>query len=324
MNVKAAFLATLSAVLLCRAVASEAPPPVPYLNADGSKPAGVQNQFVFIDPRSGDAVAIYKASPAADGGPPVRVVIPLQRHVAPTVRSVMTFNNEGSRVRYEYEFHNGSGARQPAGSWFFDGLFDSEQIRVEDSIHWKHWFPAAPPGFTNAANLRKSLMMARALQIHALNARGSIRPSEGVPPGHSRKGLTLSSELRPGLIPVYAQGGGVVVAFPDEPPMEVSAQVELVRRFPYNFRHTVAFGPKYPATMSKRARAEALLADLASLVTANEIDPSGAFAKAIQAALQTALNESGPTAIDWSAPIHLAKTGIESEFLTASQLTLKP
>src|SRR6187549_1743166 len=117
--------------------AETSPPPVPYLNADGSKPQGMENRLVFIDPQSGDAVVIYPENGDADAVRKlVRVNITLVRHVEPSVGTKITFDEKNRQFSYNYLLSNGAGARQRASRWFFDDVSDSERIRVTAGSQW--------------------------------------------------------------------------------------------------------------------------------------------------------------------------------------------
>ncbi|MBV9502531.1 MAG: hypothetical protein JO138_24435 [Acidobacteriaceae bacterium] len=165
------------------------PAPVPYLNADGSIPKGEESHTIFLDPGTGDAVAIYK--PSGEGAAKansVRVSVPLSRNIDPSITTTIEYRTGSGEFRYEYVLCNGSKARQPAYIWFFVGLLDSKEIVVEHPPMWLSHFPE---------NVAQDNIALRSLAVMVRNpgVNSSNLPNvPGVFPRQQRPGLTFVSQ----------------------------------------------------------------------------------------------------------------------------------
>jgi hypothetical protein len=257
------------------------PLPAPYLRPDGSKPPGQENQFVFLLPSSGDAVAIYpriREDGSADPTNIVKVQVALSRHVEPMLFSHATVDQGAGMFEYSYLLSNGKSAGQNVWRWFFEYLTDMDAVSVTAPKNWNHHFPKVKIGSMPVpVAARQQDLVFRALEIFASDGSGFARPTLGVRPGAWQDGLKLRSRRRPGLLNVYVQGGLAIPAFPDEPPEEVSNQMGAVIRSLYNYRHTFCFGPRFDEKANVLTVAKAFAADLDTLISAEALEPSSSF-----------------------------------------------
>lgn len=258
-------------------------PPVPVLSVGGTAPAGAENSYVFIDPRTEDAVAFYTEDGRAAGANPfgpsvIRVDIKLSRHVEPSMRSVLTRDANAGTYQYRYELLNGAGARQIAWKWLLDGVDGMDLIRVQTPASWTHRFPVTRAGNIEIpAKLKNADPSFRSLRLLAVDARGVLTPNQGVKPGGGMAGFELISRRIPGVIQVLVEGDFNVPTFPNEPPAAASQQVATLLRSPYNYGRTFTIGPRFPPGTGQATIGKSYLQDIQELENARSSNVSSDF-----------------------------------------------
>ncbi|MGE5569173.1 MAG: hypothetical protein ACM3S5_09075 [Rhodospirillales bacterium] len=301
-------------------------PPLPFLNQDGSKPQGLEDKNTFLDPKTGDIIAIYRSTsgePGAAGGE-VRVRIQLSRHTCPSILSTIAYDEQFRTFQYSYVLRNCASARQIAWKWYFDHMDESNTEAVQVPPGWRHEFPVHAVGGVPVSEQAKAIALAfRAMRFYSVNTAGAVEPELGVSPGGVTAGFEVRSSKRPGLISVLVQGDAAIPAYPDEPPENVSSEVDAVLRSPYNYQPAFTFGPKYEATADRATIARGLLADLSVLTGAGQVDPKGRFAAYATALLQRSLKEAVPVA-DLARLRQEGKADMEHEFAAAVSCALSP
>ena len=301
-------------------------PPLPFLNQDGSKPRGFEDKTTFLDPKTGDIMAIYHSIGGEPGaaGNEINVRIQLSRHIRPHVLSAISYDEQSRRFRYSYTLKNDAPARQAAWKWYFDNIDESSVDTVQVPPGWRYSFPVRSVGDFSISEQAKAAVIAfRAMQFYSVNAAGAVRPEQGIHAGEASAGFHVRSSRRPGLIAVLVQGDGAIPAYPDEPPENVTSQVDKVLRSPYNYQHAFAFAPKYEATTDRATVARGLLQDLGVLAGAGEVDPQGEFVASATALLQRLQKENVP-ATEVELLQHQSKMGMEREFAAAVCWAMNP
>lgn len=255
------------------------PPPVPFLERGGSTPAGQKGAAVFLDPRSGDAVALYpemKSDGCAVWGKMVRVVVELARHVEPAVRTDVAFDRNLGLFQYRYTLSNGPSARQPAWKWLFEHLWNPKNFSVSTPHGWTHEFPITGP---TAERHREKILLARSVSFSSVDSRGGPLVAGGIKAGSEVSGFRFQSRLLPGLLVVHVQGNITIPMFPGEPPSEVDSGISQIVFSSYNYRQTVAFGPRFDPATSPAKLAEEYGVSLSVAIAMNLIDGQGAFVR---------------------------------------------
>ncbi len=295
--------------------------PLPVLNQDGSKPQGSEDTSVFLDPNTGDIIAIYRSSATepVSLGNEVRVMIQLSRHIRPRVLTVISYDEDAKRLLYSYTLSNNAPARQAAWLWLFDGVDEAGIDTVRMPSGWQYRFPVRSVGGMPIPERAKEAHIAfRSMQFFSVNAAGGVRPGQGIRSGEGIGGFQVRSPKRPGLVTVWAQGDASIPAYPDEPPEIVTSQVDKVLRSEYNYQRTFAFAPKYEAGAERTTVARGLLEDLRVLTSAGEADPRGEFAAIATSLLQRIIQrEDVPPAEIIKLERH-GRTVMDREFATAA------
>ena len=280
---KIAQLCTVALSFICTAHAEERLSlPAPFLNVDGSKPAGQENRLVFLLPSSGDAVVLYPRSRedgSKDLNDVIRVQVELSRHVKPSILSQAARDSADPGVfEYSYILANGKGARKSAWSWLFEGLVDSSSVTVVVPEKWAFAFPrVATKELPVPDYVREKTVLFRALKVFASGGSGSAQIALGVEAGTQLGGLRLRSRKRPGLLDVYVQGGMTIPEFPNEPPEQVYNELGEVIRSLYNYQHTFCFGPRFDEHSDALTIARAFKVDLGRLISAGTLNADSPF-----------------------------------------------
>ncbi|MGH9627474.1 MAG: hypothetical protein ACRD7E_03805 [Bryobacteraceae bacterium] len=232
---------------------SDATLPAPLLNADGSIPEQHKDRYVFIDPRTGNGVAIYSSRLANDNADTksqrdVRFEIPLQRHVEPSIRSELI--KRDSNYSYRFTLANGSAAKLRAHTWVADVPALGTDTTISEPSGWRHVVaPPIPAGVikTPLPEIPLSLRPLRWLPI-------STTPEEsssGIPPGEARSGFGLVSRKKPGLLWCYVFGYVPLLHIESEPPAVVQEQMSRLFDISFNAKRTVFIGPKFDSTVDR-------------------------------------------------------------------------
>jgi hypothetical protein len=258
-------------------------PPVPVLSAGGTAPAGAENSYVFIDPRTEDGVVFYTQDGKPAGANPfgasvVRVDIKLSRHVKPAVRVAVARDSSAGTYRYQYELFNGVEARQIAWKWMLDGIDGADTVRVQMPPNWTYQAPVTRVGGIEISErLRRADPILRSLQLLATDARGALAPAQGIKAGAKLPGFEVISRRIPGLVRVLVEGDFNVPTFPDEPPAAVSEQVDALVRSPYNYGRTFTIGPCFPPGTGRATIAQKYLQDVQELEAAKLLNATSDF-----------------------------------------------
>lgn len=306
MGVIVALAAAASGVPARRVSAQEIRSPVPLLNADGSIPKE-QINHVFLDPRTEDLLVLFPEEAGGRGNTRTKMItVELSTHICPRVSTKIVFRSEAGKFEYNYTLYNCIRARQSALLWFLGGVDDSRRVTVKVPSSWEYHFP-----YHDVARVASS-PIERSLGIMASNDPNTPERATGVPPGVYRSGLQLTSRMLPGLIHVYVQGRSAVPVFPSEPPDDIANALKMALGYPFNYRESYAFGPKYGEAIDAGELAKALLRDLEALAVASEIDKTHSFHKA---ATRLLMAHPDTASVGQLAP--LAQTSREREFAIA-------
>lgn len=268
-------------------------PPVPVLSSAGTVPAGAENSYVFVDPRTENGVVFYTQDGKPAGTNPfgpstVRVDIKLSRHVEATVRSEVAYNADTEVYEYRYQLMNGTDARQTAWKWMLDRVDTSNTTMVRTPSSWTYRFPVTQAGGIEIPErFRNADPLLRSLQLVAVDSRGALAPPQGIRAGGTLSGVEVVSRHLPGVIRVLVQGDFNVPTFPDEPPAGASEQVDALVRSVYNYGHTFAIGPRFLPRTANTAIARASLEDLEQLERSNLIAATSAFTTELRGFLQS-------------------------------------
>lgn len=280
---KIAQLCTVALSFICTAHAEEhLSLPAPFLNADGSKPAGQENRFVFLLPSSEDAVVLYprrRQDGSKDLNDVIKVQVELSRHVKPSILSQAARDSADPGVfEYSYILANGKGARKSAWHWLFEGVVDSNSVTVIVPENWAFAFPrVTTKELPLPDSVREKTVLFRALKIFASDGSGSVRIALGVEAGTQLGGLKLRSRKRPGLLDVYVQGGMTIPEFPNEPPEQVADELREVITSLYNYQHTFCFGPRFDENSDALTIARAFNVDLDRLISGGTLRADSPF-----------------------------------------------
>jgi hypothetical protein len=169
----------------------------------------------------------------------------LSRHVYPRIATRVLYEEQSNQFQYDYTFYDCAQAKQSALLWYLVDVIDRQKVQVQTPLSWSYNFP------NQADEQIRSNPIHRSLAVMVENGPKTSESASGVPPGVYRRGLQLTSKILPGLTSVYVQGKSHIPKFPSEPPDEIADSLKRVLGFPYNYRKACAFGPKYPAAMSR-------------------------------------------------------------------------
>ncbi len=231
---KIVILGCAGGVVLQSQATREERAPVPYLNRDGSVPAGNQNQRVFLDPATGDAVILFDFTNDLHQVERKRIGLELSRHIDPSLTVAVSFDPFTELWSYSYTLINGPTARQSVNSWWFKGL-TKEICSAVVPDDWDYLFPR----LLNNPDWPRLIVAAKR--------------SDGVPPGGKLEGVVVTSRLAPSVGEVYNVGASRIPVFPAEPDEVTGNQIAQVFDFPYNFRkaETLLPGLKLPSGRDK-------------------------------------------------------------------------
>ena len=293
--------------------------PVPAWPADGVVPASMKENYVFVDLARNEYVIAYPENLgtenfAKDGPGKIKVArYDLLRDVAPVV-SVAITPVAPARFRYAYSVANGSSAKQSIDQ-FIMALPDrssADTVKMPDG-----WFGLIQKGRT--FKVRNPEWIPRgAAAIWSFS-----KPELIVPPGASRNGFEIESELRPGFTVAFlrkTESVDVKVTTHGNVPKEVKDQLDQLLLVEYNSKTVLTLGPKFDKTADDHAIADDFIQGIVTLSRAGQLDLNSEFAR-------SALNELTaikPGASAASVRLNVApKTPVETGLLNALKISLK-
>jgi hypothetical protein len=196
---------------------------------------GIKGQVepsVTYDPTSGNYIIEYEGH-EGDNEEPVLVhrIFEPSTKIVPDVSTRVVSLIDSNYYIYYYTVNNGSSSIQRLRKFCIEILSEISQISKPDE-YWKTGFYSFVPVFRWS---------------NSKGSRGLAHPLNGIAPDSSKTGFAFVSVGLPTISHAYFSGNRTIpMAFPDEPPDEISELLKPIRKFPNNTVIKKTIGPKDP------------------------------------------------------------------------------
>ena len=292
--------------------------PVPAWPADGVIPPALKDHYVFVDLEKNEYVVAYPGNlgtPAfeKDGPGPLKIArYELLRNVAPGLIAEVT-RASSTKYRFVYTVMNSPAAKQSIDQW----LLVVPLQAANDSIkHPAGWFAVVQKGRTF------KLKNPEWVRNGAAAIWSFEKDAEVIPPGATKKGFDLESELKPGFTVGYfrkAESVAAVVAVSGNVPKAVKDELDSLLTVEYNSRTLLTIGPKFDKAVDDRTVALDFIEGINSLSHSGALDPNAEFVKNTLSELK-GIPPGGGSAVKLTSE---ARTPVEIEVLNALKASLR-
>ena len=287
--------------------------PFPAWPPDGNIPERLQNNYVFLGPRTGEIVVSYPAvldNPNQTGRR--TFTFELHNQVEPTFTVQMAQGSNGVYA-YDYLLRNGRSAKQSIRTWSFVGPVDDAGF----SVSRQGWSAMKTP----TARLQQ-------IALPNVSQGGSaviFYAGDGneIPPGGSLDAFRVTSTYAPGFTTAFVKSGSVF-DLPSELPTAVGDQVGVLAKPQWDSRAVVILGPRFATGSSTQAIAADFHIGISRLIQTGALSGDSPFVKAALAALATSIESGGSSTVgEIVRLLPKPSPGLEGEIATAMQISPK-
>jgi hypothetical protein len=283
--------------------------PVPPLNRDGTVP-DMKDNFVFVDPPTGDIVLAYPDPQAPGQNKKLR----FGRHnqVDPVVTSTVTAL-PGGGYKYAYTVQNGPKGKKKLQSWSISSGTGDNSLAAKHPL-WTA--SSAPSAVGRPGTIRPEVMV-------TFNADSKTKLAQGVASG----GFEIVSAYRPGVTVGYAQGE-VDAEIPDSLvaslPQKAKDQLLPLLAPQWDSVQVLTIGPKYARDDPKTIVAMDFYRTLQQLSITGGLKADSAFVTGGLAVLESYLRSPGSASLTPRLDfLGKASAGLESEIAAAMRISLQ-
>jgi len=285
--------------------------PVPAWPSNGVVPETMKDKYVFLDLPKNEYVVAYpenldEPNFAKDGPGKLRISrYELLRNVEPVV-SVSVTPEDPSTFRYAYTVANASSAKQSIDQW----IMALPERSAGDTVKTpQSWFGLLQKG--RSFKLRNPEWIPQGTAaIWSFQ-----KVDQVIPPGSSKTGFEITSQLRPGFTVAFVrktESVDVKVTTHGNVPKEVREQMDQILMLEYNSRTILTIGPKFDKAADARAIADDFIQGIVTLSRAGDLDLSSDFCRGLLSQL---------TASDIKLDV-TPKTALETELFNALKISL--
>jgi hypothetical protein len=285
--------------------------PVPAWPEEGAPTP--KDKYVFVDLAKNEYVVAYPGNlgtPAfeKEGPAPLKTArYELLRNVDPVVQVEVT-RPSSTKYRYAYNVMNGPAAKQSIDQWL---LVVPLQAGNDSIKHPAGWFGVIQRGRTF------KLKNPEWIRNGAAAVWSFEKDVEVIPPGATKKGFELESELKPGFTIGYfrkAASVAAVVATSGNVPKAVKDQLDPLLSVEYNSRTVLTIGPKFDRAVDDRTVALDFIEAIGFLSRSGELDSNSEFVKNTLSELKGIPPGASGSAVKLTSQ---ARTPVETEILNA-------